>query len=97
MYSSDGVSWSETNVGGMFITYGDGKFFMVSFTWLDSQRSTIIKYSVDGINWTEITTNDIYGGYTIAALVYGGSADSGRLILGTVGGGICYSDVLSRF
>ena len=87
VYSDDGVTWTEADTRGSFgIVYGGGKFYS-----LDREK---IKYSVNGVNWTEIAADDILGGYAIYAFTYGGGVGSGRLMLGTVGGGIYYSDVL---
>jgi hypothetical protein len=74
MYSSNGIKWVVADTGNFDntkitdITYGNGKFFILSTT-------DQIIYSLNGHTWTPVTDSP-FGGFPISGIAYG----AGRFI-----------------
>jgi surface protein len=69
IYSQNGILWEESASGITAINQGDiytvcwnGSFFLGSGNGLTDANTTILIKSVDGITWTNVTTNNIFTG-----------------------------------
>ena len=71
-YSEDGIKWGEINYENITrcdsITYGNGRFVVNGYTYIDKNLVPFSRYSEDGIEWSKAF--DI-GDYRISNVVYG--------------------------